>query len=293
MATITSANSSSYENTSRRSYITSAPFNLDFWSYTTSVDPTTYVTTGTLTTVSGATAANCPYSRVLRETGRKLVPGANPGITVYMVEVFDNVSFLRGYINPNSPIFAPFNSDKPAFMEEPYVLNQDVSGGSYGTPGNFAGTQNLGSSVVTRGNALIDGYIETGGQIRCLQQTVLEQITTNNQQLTIDPILGQTFYVYIGNNGGGAFTTTLNLTGSTFSIGDRVTIYAKLRAGPTPGTCTLSFTSDFQTQGNLVNSVSGTTSVYTLTFQALDTTGANPPGPANKLVELSRTIALV
>lgn len=272
MATIGSANSSSYENTSRRSYITTTTFNGDFWSYTTYVNPTTYVTTGNLGTVIGADATNCPYGRVLRETGRKLVPGANPGVTVYMVEVFDNVTFLRGYINPNSPVYSPFNSDKPAFMEEPYVLNQDVSGGTYGTPGNFAGTQNFGPSIVTHGNALIDGYVETGGQIRCLQQIPLGTDTD------INVALGQVFTRSHTTN------TTATITASNINVGDRVTYIATITQ-TLGNTTTIYFGSSIYDAGyiQLGSAVATGTYIYTISF-----IGANDNGTV-RLYETSRS----
>lgn len=125
MATITSANNNSFKNSPRRSYISVAPFNASFFTYTTSMDAN-YVTQGTLTAVSGATAANCPKGRVLRENGRKLYPSANPGITTYLVGVFDDKTFLNGFIDPNSPLFVPFNTDKPVY------LDNGVNGGNGG-----------------------------------------------------------------------------------------------------------------------------------------------------------------
>jgi hypothetical protein len=76
------------------------------------------VNTGTLTTVSGATAANCPKGRVLRENGKKLFPDANPGITKYMVGVYDAITGLTGFIDPNAPVFTMYNSDKPSYMAD-------------------------------------------------------------------------------------------------------------------------------------------------------------------------------
>ena len=260
MATIGTASSSSYENTSRRSYISTMAFNADFFTYTTSVDSTTYATTGTLITVSGADAGNSPLGRVLRETGRKLVPGANPGITVYMVEVFDNTTFLRGFINPNSPVFAPFNSDRPAFMEEPYVINQDVSGGTYGTPGTFSGTQNYGSSVLTRGNILADGYVETGGQIRCLQQSNMLDaayiLAYGNSVVNV--ALGQ---IFTRNFTGAAVT----LTAINASVGDRITLVANVQNTGV----VITFGSGFADAGNAVFNVTGV-GLYTYSFIGAD-----------------------
>ena len=105
-----------YHDRTKRSYLTMNTFNDDMFTYTTSVDLNTYITTGTLTAVSGATTINCPKGRFLYENGKKLYPGANPGINTYMVGVFDPVSFLSGFIDPNSEAFTPMNTDKPVDM---------------------------------------------------------------------------------------------------------------------------------------------------------------------------------
>lgn len=131
MATIGTASHSVYLNTPRRSYITTTAFQNDIFRYTTSMNPTTFATTGTLTslaTAGTATASNCPANRVLRENGRKLYPSGlyvannttygapNPGVTTYMVGVYDPVTGLNGFIDPNSKVFAPYNTDKPEYV---------------------------------------------------------------------------------------------------------------------------------------------------------------------------------
>jgi hypothetical protein len=253
MATIGSANSSSYENTSRRSYISAAPFQDDIWAYTTSVNPTTYVTIGTLTKLSavpgsGANAGTCPPYRVVRETGRKLYPTSNPGVATYLVEVFDSMTFLRGYINPNSPIFAAFNSDKPAFLEAPYDANRDVSGGSYNT-GNFTGVDNWGQSIVTHGNIIMDGYIDALGQIRCSNQITIP----SGASAAVDVIQGQVFYRDV--------SATLTLTASNYSVGDRVTLLLNFTGTPT---VTFSGTNFRTLTGAITPSVGG--GLYSLSF---------------------------
>lgn len=105
-------------NRSKRSYMSVASFETAFFTYTVAMNSTTYVNTGTLTTVSGATAANCPKGRVLRENGKKLFPDANPDITKFMVGVFDANSGLTGFIDPNGPIFTMYNTDKPAYIAD-------------------------------------------------------------------------------------------------------------------------------------------------------------------------------
>lgn len=149
MATVGRANGASYLNTSRLSFISTAAFNDYFYSYSTSLN-TSLETVGSLVTVSGATSGNCPKGRVLRETGRKLVPGANPGITTYMVGVYDAQSLLTGYIDPNAKVFQIYNTDKPNFFADGVE------------PTNMDGTD-LGPSVYTRGDLLAEGAMDISG----------------------------------------------------------------------------------------------------------------------------------
>jgi hypothetical protein len=139
----------------RREYVAIQNFNNDFFSYSTATNFTggLYQTTGTLSLVSGANSGNCPYGRILRENGKKLYPGANPGVEIYMVGVYDSVTFLNGFINPNSPVFQPMNTDKPTYMDD------GVDAGSYN------GTSNIGPGVYTAGAIVStgpDGYIGLG-----------------------------------------------------------------------------------------------------------------------------------
>ena len=105
-------------NRSKRSYMSVAAFDTSFFTYTVAMNTTTYVNTGTLTTVSSATAANCPKGRVLRENGKKLFPDANPGITKFLVGVYDSITGFSGFIDPNAPVFTMYNSDKPTYLAD-------------------------------------------------------------------------------------------------------------------------------------------------------------------------------
>ena len=105
-------------NRSKRSYMSVAAFDTSFFTYTVAMNTTTYVNTGTLTTVSSATAANCPKGRVLRENGKKLFPDANPGITKFLVGVYDSITGFSGFIDPNAPVFVMYNSDKPTYLAD-------------------------------------------------------------------------------------------------------------------------------------------------------------------------------
>lgn len=133
-------------SSARRSYISVAPFNRDFFAYTPTYTARNMFTYA-ITSVSGANAGNCPTGRVLREKGKKLYPGADEGVSTYMVAVYDAISGLSGFIDPNSPIFAPYNSDKP----------NTIADGIDPGPG---GLTDLGAPVYTNGPVIsVSGYI--------------------------------------------------------------------------------------------------------------------------------------
>ena len=127
----------------RRNYITTSAFNNDFYLYTVTRNPTTYAQTGTLSAVVGATAANCPADRILRENGRRLYKDANPGISTLLVGVYDSVSGLSGLIDPNSALFAVYNGDKSVFQDN----GVDPNGG----------TLDQGPPIYTRGTVTAIG----------------------------------------------------------------------------------------------------------------------------------------
>ena len=136
MATIGKANQSSEQNTSRRSYITTDNYQSFFYTYKTGnkgVGILLPVTTNPELTPSG---------RILRETGRKVYPGANSGVSNYMVSVYDSVSLLNGFIDPNARVFAIYNMDKPNFLPNDLNTIANQYGGMYGP------------SILTGGNIL-------------------------------------------------------------------------------------------------------------------------------------------
>jgi len=100
-----------YQPTPRRAYIASIPFNLNFFSYV----PNGPDGVGFLAPVPGANFTNCPAGRILRETGKKLYPDANPGVPTLMVGVYDDITLLRGYIDPNAAAFAVYSTDVSNF----------------------------------------------------------------------------------------------------------------------------------------------------------------------------------
>lgn len=182
MATITTTSHGNYLNSPRIQYISVAPFHQDIFQYTTSVNPQTFVTTGTLTslaTVGTATVTNCPANRVLRANGKKLYPsglvtansttesvGPYPGVTTYMVGVYDPITLLSGYIDPNASVFAVYNTDKPEYV--PRGINPNGSSVDQGPPvyslglGQFGTNLNVGTFISTGGAITAGTRVEAG-----------------------------------------------------------------------------------------------------------------------------------
>jgi hypothetical protein len=126
MATLGRSKPSTDARSAGRSYLTTSSFNTSIYCYTTSVDNLTSIITGTLSSLSSATALNCPKGRVLRETGRKLYPGINPGVSSMLVSVYDDKTMFNGFIDPNSPLYTIFNSDKASFIPNNNQLGSPV-----------------------------------------------------------------------------------------------------------------------------------------------------------------------
>ena len=146
-----------------------------------------------------------------------------------MVGVFDILNNLSGYINPNDPVFAPFNGDRPNYLKD--SVNSV--------------TKNLGAPVLTQGNVMCSGDVVSSGQIRSQEFTILETVDGTPNTAALDVSLGQVFminttkdvtivpsnmsvgaHVYLIINGGGAHTVTFG-TG-IFGLGTLTVANAKL-----------------------------------------------------------------
>lgn len=135
---------------SARSYISTEPYNGNFFTYTVTTGPSPqFKKMGALSSVNGATSLNCPAGNILRENGKKLFPDAYPGVTTYMVGVFDILNNLSGFINPNDPVFAPFNGDRPNYLKD--SVNSQ--------------TKNYGAPVFTQGSVMSDDVTVVGNLI--------------------------------------------------------------------------------------------------------------------------------
>jgi hypothetical protein len=148
--------SSSFAQVPRRQYVASGVFNTNFFSYTTTVDRSLQ-TRGSLTIVSGANQTSCRAGRILRENGKKLFKGTHPDLkdptTQFeynlLIGVYDIISGLNGFIDPNSPLFAPFNTDK-SYQQDLVVEAVDSTGLKEEGPPVFT----TGTITTTTGNIL-------------------------------------------------------------------------------------------------------------------------------------------
>jgi len=259
MATIGRANHASYMNTSRLSYYSTANYFNNFFTYTNSVN-SQGTTIGTFTTVLGATVGNCPAGRVLRETGRKIYPGANPNVNTYMVSVYDAQTQLTGFIDPNASMFTIYNTDKPNFIQDGVDAATGVgtdAGMSIYTLGNITATGFISTasylttaSTITAGT----GIVTTTGQIRSATSTVI----TPNGTVSLNSALGQVFTYAVSN---AVATETVNATNVT-NTGS--VVYFVVTANTS--SCTITFGTGFKKTGTLVTGANTTAGRFVVSF---------------------------
>lgn len=135
----------------RRQYVSTGDFRSRFFTYTQTGTTVRGVPIFALSQVSN-TPGIFPKGHILRENGRKLIKDVNPNLNdptntavqyTYLVGVINTTADpnVAGFIDPNSPLFAPFNTDKSYFLDEPNEA-KDAS----------TGLQDLGPPVYTRGD---------------------------------------------------------------------------------------------------------------------------------------------
>jgi len=210
----------------RRLYITTSAYHNDIYRYTTSRSTTTYVVSGTLTslaTLGTGTAANCPANRILRENGRRLNKDANPGLSTLLVGVYDSVSGLSGFIDPNSPRFAVYNGDKSVFQDNGVDPNGGLvdQGPPIYTRGLVTSTTGLTVATTTAGvtttffNASPTGLTLTTGGVT---QKVTTTTTATTGTLTLDLSTASVFNYTNATNLAVTFAISNASIGSTFYI---------------------------------------------------------------------------
>jgi len=134
----------SHNSVTRKSWISTMPFHEAIFRYSYGLDESVMREVGTFSLIPGANPDTCPAGRIVFENGRKSHPangnfrGANDGAITYGVGVFDPISGISGFINPNGSYFAINNADKPN-----YLTGQSTD--------PITGRPNLGTPVLTNG----------------------------------------------------------------------------------------------------------------------------------------------
>ena len=225
---------------SKRSYVSTSAFNGSIYSYVTALNTSTFKQEGKLvaitTSPNGATlsATNCPAGRVLRENGRKLYPGVNPGLLsgdTYQgtanfqaateaanhmwVGVFDSVTGVKGFINPNASTFAVYNSDKSLENVDIYETN-----GTGVFSGRFPSRTVTASGVttvltLTTGAQVVNGVVsQAPGAAQAVNLPSTASILA-----AMGPTVGTSAeFVYINTSGANIATITAG-DGSTTFVG--------------------------------------------------------------------------
>ena len=184
------------------------------------------------------------------------MPGANANVSNYLVGVYDAVSLLTGFIDPNARVFEVYNSDKPNFFPDDSNTAANRYGGLYGPPVLTAGniiqistdiSGNVSPSYMGVVNNLDQGkyaemyhwhgdsnmYIDTHDHVtgnRAYLSSEGRAIVTKGlgyKQLTVDTQGGDTHNaVYSSSN---TPTGIINLASEGFTIGaysiDNFTLY--------------------------------------------------------------------
>lgn len=156
-------------------------------------------TVGTLTPVS-VEDENTAELTLLRYTGRRLLPGAYPGVSTLMVHVRFQGStsheMYSGYIDPKIPsIFAPYNEYAPSYLDATVSTNLFTAGV------NTSGNLNAGGTLDVSGAARLSSTLDVSGATRLNSTLDVSGATTISSSLVV--------------------ATTLD-TGSDASIGGKV-----------------------------------------------------------------------
>ena len=212
---------------SKLSYISTGAFNSVIYQYTAQLNPTTLKNEGRLTAITTSpagtalTATNCPAGRILRELGMKLYPGVHPGLAVgdtfsgavvgttatnkYWVKVFDAQTGVRGYIDPNAPTFALYNSDKS--LE---VIDAQENAG--GVPAR------LGQPVNTAGNVTLGGQLALTGTTKAITPTATNTNYSFGAAANLGPFYSFPASAVVNLNATAATGNAVPPTGTTLTI---------------------------------------------------------------------------
>ena len=262
--------------TSLISYVSVAEFSSHFFNYYTTFE--NLQTIGHLDPVTGG-SGNCPAGRILRENGRKLYPGgAYPSVTTYLVGVYDSKSLLSGFIDPNAPQFALYNTDKPNTVPNGDYTSGALTGTTVTATGS--GLDSTDAAVtVTNGSIVVDdgSIVVSNGQIRAANV----ESATITADYSVNPALGQIFNISLGTAIGA--TVNINIANADSSQVGAV-VHLNIANYRTAGNCVVTFTN---TGGNGVRTPGTLTITNSQMFSVAFLIVNN-----SHVVEISRTAAL-
>ena len=206
-------------------YLSTRPFNDAFYSYDEIQG---------LQPVLGANAPQCPAGRILKENGKKLYPGVNPGVKTVLTGVIDGVTLLKGFIDANSAVFTLYSTKTDP--TQPDGLDYTPRGQPLQT-----GVPHKGQSVYTLGDVVAGGQFYPISAVPLTPASVINadfsastyytlEMTQNTRlnALVVPPNQGT--MIYLAFTGTGATTMTfgnnfeLNLPPITPAAGKRVTV---------------------------------------------------------------------
>lgn len=250
-------------------YISTAPFNSNFFLYTyTQPSPANnFVGSGALSAVlntsgNAVSAAECPAGRILRTNGKKLYPDAAAlSLTAYpdrtpLIGVFDYHSGFSGYIDPNATMFALYNVDKPI---------DSLSGTAASGANNHKGMSVYTGGSVTAGT----GITLNSGFFGEYRQVVTNATTaTGSVQLTVtDPTL-TTYCVGVIFKVAPASGNTVTLTMATIA-----TLYTLFGGSGATAGVSFKFSCVNTGAGTVTVSAGSSETVYGLATVATGTSG--------------------
>jgi hypothetical protein len=212
----------------RRQYVATGTFTGKFFTYEKDV-----VVNGVQTYILNDVLGTYLKGAILRENGRKLIKGVNPGDSngelvdgagnsyTYLVGVINTTADpnVAGFIDPNCSLFAPFNTDKPYFLDSPdevVDVNTNPDSQAIGAP-----VYTHGDITTTGGNLVIGtGRLTVGAKVA--GQTTL---VAGTKAITITGLTASSLvFVSVFNAIPGASATTVSYKG--FCGTDTITITA-------------------------------------------------------------------
>jgi len=235
----------------RRQYVSTGNFTGKFFTYEKDA-----VVNGVQTYILNDVAGTYLKGAILRENGRKLIKGVNPGDSngqlvdgsgnsyTYLVGVINTTANpnVAGFIDPNCSLFAPFNTDKPYFLDSPdevvdVTTNPDsqaigapvyTNGDITTTAGDItatAGRVTAGGSFIRYrsimtygGDSNVDLATDAQGVNKLIGNVIVDNIGTTNRSLTLPAtsnivstcggVIGYSFDFIAWNSGASNLTIT-------------------------------------------------------------------------------------